>query len=543
MSINDFVPKQLRKSPSYRLNWIIAISCLATRRSAAFDTPDRTKPSPSSLSGVLNTAGFKKDPIWSKRLLTDVDGRGLSPLPMPLNPKKPLLEQQMARLSDATNAWPITVMILCWGVTFLSALDRVAMSVAIVPLAEELGINDEMKGQISSVFSVGYGLSILPVGIALSRISPRLMMGMGMAIWSLATLATPLTASCDTIGPLLMSRAAVGAAESVVMPTIQRILAEWIPADRKSVATAVVFSGFQAGTIAAYIVSPYVIGLAGTWRGMFFSYGAIGLGCLLPWFIFAKDSPTCASDNLFNHTPISNTAGDQKHVSHSSHSTPLSLAISTFQAAPLREMLSSRGVQGMTIAHAANNWGMYNILAWAPTFYAEQYGLNVKESTLFSVLPSIGGTIGGIVAGLAADAWIRSDPNLSNEGLTRIRKIFQGIALYCPSTFLATLAFDIPDEPVVAQSLLMCIIGLQAFNSAGYGPAPQEKAGIKWSGLLYSVSSLPCVIFGALGVYVTGQILEQRNQDWSLVFSLNALVDVAGATGFLLLYNATKEFD
>ena len=127
--------------------------------------------------------------------------------------------------------------------------------------------------------------------------------------------------------------------------------------------------------------------------------------------------------------------------------------------------------------------------------------------------------------------------------MTQLRKVFQGFALLCPAAFQAMLAFDIPDEPLVAQSLLTGTIGLQAFNTAGYGAATQEKAGTKWSGLLYSVSSLPCVMFGALGVYTTGRILEQTNQDWSLVFAVQALVDVSGAVGFLMLYNGTKEFD
>jgi ACS family sodium-dependent inorganic phosphate cotransporter len=61
----------------------------------------------------------------------------------------------------------------------------------------------------------------------------------------------------------------------------------------------------------------------------------------------------------------------------------------------------------MTLAHASNNWGLYNNLAWTPTFYAEQYGLNVKESALLSVLPSVAGAVGGLLAGSTADAFVR----------------------------------------------------------------------------------------------------------------------------------------
>jgi hypothetical protein len=41
----------------------------------------------------------------------------------------------------------------------------------------------------------------------------------------------------------------------------------------------------------------------------------------------------------------------------------------------------------MFLAHAANNWGLYNNLSWTPTFYAEQYGLNVQESAFCWLFP------------------------------------------------------------------------------------------------------------------------------------------------------------
>ena len=82
-----------------------------------------------------------------------------------------------------------------------------------------------------------------------------------------------------------------------------------------------------------------------------------------------------------------------------------------------------------------------------------------------------------------------------------------------------------------------------AFNAAGYLAANQEKAGEKWAGLLYSVTSLPAVMVGTFGVYVTGQILDMTHQDWSAVFALNAAINLLGATAFVALYDSKREFD
>jgi hypothetical protein len=85
-------------------------------------------------------------------------------------------------------------------------------------------------------------------------------------------------------------------------------------------------------------------------------------------------------------------------------------------------------------------------------------------------------------------------------------------------------------------------------DAAGFGAATQEKAGERWSGLLYSVTSLPGVMVGSLSVSVTGQILDtmmtsEQGSGWATVFQLNSSVCVAGALCFLFLYDGKREFE
>jgi ACS family sodium-dependent inorganic phosphate cotransporter len=270
----------------------------------------------------------------------------------------------------------------------------------------------------------------------------------------------------------------------------------------------------------------------GGWRGLFIVYGAVGLLWLIPWMALARDAPASTEMESSMASPV----GETKSVHNS-----LEDALHVIKSAPWTEFAKSPAVWSMTLAHAANNWGLYNSLAWTPTFYAEQYGLNIKDSALLSVLPSVAGAVGGLIAGSTADALIRK----LGEGAetTTIRKAYQGVALLGPAICLATLSSHIPEQPWVAQSLLGLGLGLQAFNAGGYVSANQEKAGPKWTGLLYSITSLPGVIFGSFGVYFTGQILDMTRQDWSTVFGLNACVNLLGATAFLAFYNSKREFD
>ncbi len=439
--------------------------------------------------------------------------------------------------NDIPSDYTKITMALLWGTAFLSALDRVAMSVAVLPLSQEFGYTDAIKGSISAFFSVGYGLAIVPAGIIVGTQSPRIMLGLGLAVWSLATMATPLSAATSaSLVPLLATRAVVGAAESTILPSIQRLLSTWIPASQKGTALATIFTGFQCGTVAAYLISPFVLDEFGGWRGLFYLYGAIGILWLVPWLAFSRDAPP-AAESIKLKQP-------EQELKQKSIGETFQEAMSGFRDAPWSDFAKSPAVWSMTLAHAANNWGLYNNLAWTPTFFAEQYGLNVKDSALLSILPSVAGAVGGLVAGSSADAILRNlDYDNREEMRTKVRKIYQGIALFGPALCLATLSLHIPEEPWVAQTLLTGVLGLQAFNAAGYQAANQEKAGDKWTGLLYSITSLPGVMVGSFAVYLTGQILDATGQDWTSVFALNALVNGVGAVAFVLFYNSKREFD
>jgi MFS transporter, ACS family, solute carrier family 17 (sodium-dependent inorganic phosphate cotransporter), other len=435
----------------------------------------------------------------------------------------------------------LTMMGLIFMVGSLSSLDRVAMSVAIVPMGAEMSLTDTDKGSISAFFSVGYGIGILPAGLVLSTLSPRLVMACGIALWSIGTLITPLAAAAS-VKPdnydmtfLWTARAVVGASESVVVPTIQRLLSSWIPPEKKSLAVATVFCGFQLGTILAYSLSPVVIeSSGGDWRSIFYVYGGAGLLFLIPWMLLSHDA----------HPQIESKTTAEDDESDTSNNIVQS-ATAVLKSAPWKDLLRSKATWAMFLAHAANNWGLYNNLSWTPTFYNEQYGLNVKESTLLLVLPSIAGAVGGLTAGSVADSIIqRLGSADSEEDITRIRKIFQFVALFGPAMCLFLLSNgSIPDQPTTAVALLSIAIFLQSFNAAGYGAANQEKSGPKWTGLLYAATSLPSVVVGTGGVYLTGKILDATGQDWSLVFSINACVYVIGAVAFVALYNSKQEFE
>ena len=452
-------------------------------------------------------------------------------------------DDEVQRMEFSDEKMLYVMMALIFAVGSLSSLDRVAMSVALVPMSEELGYTDTVKGSISSLFSLGYGLGIVPSGLLLASFSPRLIMAVGISLWSLGTIATPMAAAQNNMTFLLGARAMIGASESVVIPTVQRLLSSWVPPEKKSLAVASVFAGFQTGTILAYSLSPFLIDQFDDWRAIFFIYGGFGLLYLVPWLAFAKNAPDCVADTSSTMEVVALKTTNDNNSEVQSPSSVFENGKNILLSAPWKDFAKSKGVWAMFLAHAANNWGLYNNLSWTPTFYAEQYGLNVKESAILLVVPSIAGAIGGLTAGTLADTILEKSEATKVDDVTRIRKCFQGLALFVPAICLGTLASNIPEEPIVAQTLFAVAVGFQSFNAAGYGAANQEKAGPRWTGLLYSITSLPSVMIGTFAVYLTGQILDLSEQNWSIVFGLNSCVYALGAAAFVKFYDSKKEFD
>jgi len=126
------------------------------------------------------------------------------------------------------------LLLLLWLSSFLAALDRVAMSVAILPMSTEFGWTSTLKGSVASFFSLGYGICILPAGLMVASLSPRLCMMLGVATWSVATLGTPYSAALQGLAPLFAIRAVVGAGECIVIPATQRFLSLWTTTEEKS---------------------------------------------------------------------------------------------------------------------------------------------------------------------------------------------------------------------------------------------------------------------------------------------------------------------
>jgi len=429
------------------------------------------------------------------------------------------------------------------------------MSVAILPMGEQYAYTDMTKGLIASAFSLGYCLGLLPAGLASSATSPKLVLGSGLLLWSIAQALTPLAADSG-VSPLLATRALMGVGEAAAIPSIQVIAANFVSARSRSQFWGILTSSLSLGTIGAYTFTPPLVAGSG-WPSAFFVYGGAGVLLSAVWLLLGRDEPRSPIDCL----PDACEVGDDGVTVRLPPTFPDRLELRTGSAAegsggplaelaarvgqvPWSQMASSRPIWALAAAHSASNFFLYFALSWLPTYFAYEFGLSTAGASAASQLPFVAAAIASVSAGGVCDALVAR----ANLPLTTSRKLMQGVACVGPMmamvalTLLGTGAVDATLDQQLAERLFIGALAAQAFSAAGFGCAAQDISR-RYSSLIYGGTSAISVVVGAAGQYLTGAVLEQSGRDFTLMFAATALVELAGVVAWTRWWRSERIFD
>ena len=113
-----------------------------------------------------------------------------------------------------------SIVALSFAAVLICYLDRVSISVAVVPLQAELGWSATRTGTVLSAFFLGYVACQIPAGWAAQRIGPRLLLGFAILWWSLMTMLTPIAAHTYTISNELVSGFNAFTGHAMVIPPV-----------------------------------------------------------------------------------------------------------------------------------------------------------------------------------------------------------------------------------------------------------------------------------------------------------------------------------
>lgn len=84
----------------------------------------------------------------------------------------------------------LTMLVIVGVCYMINAMDRIVFSILLPNVNRDYGFSLEQGGLLATVFTLGLGLSGVPTGLAMDRLSRKTVILLGMLIYSVLTIAT-----------------------------------------------------------------------------------------------------------------------------------------------------------------------------------------------------------------------------------------------------------------------------------------------------------------------------------------------------------------
>jgi MFS transporter, Spinster family, sphingosine-1-phosphate transporter len=327
-----------------------------------------------------------------------------------------------------TRGYARYVLAVMVGINFLNYMDRyVAASVA-PTIQKELHISDSAIGFLGTAFLLVYALAAVPFGFWGDRGTRKTVIGVGVAIWSVATLFTGFARS---YAQLFASRAVVGVGEASYYPAGTSLLSDFFGKEQRSRVAAIWGAGATVGIAVGYAGGGILADKLG-WRAAFFFAAVPGL--IFAALAFALREPLPGAAEATGR------------------------AVAKTADASLRKFLELLKIPTLRATIVAQTL-LYFVLAsnafWLPTYLQRRFEMTASGAGLLS-----GGVIvaGGVV-GILAGGWL-ADRRAKTHPAAHLEV---GIAGFLAGAVLIAVAILSP-FPIFVPAFLATVVCLYLYQ-------------------------------------------------------------------------------
>lgn len=319
-------------------------------------------------------------------------------------------------------------------------LDRQIVNILAEPIRKDLGLNDTQIGLMTGLaFALFYTLLGLPIARYADRPSTDRgrLIAVALVIWSGMTV---LCGYAQNFVQLLLARIGVGVGEAGCTPAAHSLIADRVPAERRSSAMAFYALGIPIGSLLGMVIGGYLSDVLG-WRRAFMFVGAPGIIMALFVVLLVKDRNRAAR-------PLPEGVNAEGLVD----AMAILLARPTFVL--------------MLAAASACSFLSYGKSTWTTIYFQRTHELTPGEVGFwFGLGGGIAGILGTWLGGWLADRLARTD----RRNLVLAPAI--GMAIAVPLAIAAYLATD------WRMSLALLMVPT-VLNSLYYGPVFSSTQGL-----------------------------------------------------------------
>ena len=417
----------------------------------------------------------------------------------------------------------------CLGIIIFAYLfgfmDRIIIGFLTDPIKADLGFTDEQMGLVTGIaFALFYTLFGIPIGWAADRKNRKIMLGIGTAIWSLATAACGFAKG---FWSMFIARVWVGVGEATINPCGSSLIGDLFPPKTRPRAFGLFTMATAFGTGLSFIAGGALLGFFGvnpnggatyvlpvfgevlSWQAVFI---VVGLAGLLPAALLLFTVKEPARQEL---------RGDKAGASW----------------AETKEFLITNWK--MLICHhlgvAFIVMAVYGWVNWLAPYFGRVHGWSVPEyAFIYGLFGGLTGIISAVSSGYVTN-WFK-DKGFDDGAMRTV--LVGGIGL----SLITGVAPLVPDPML---SLWCFIIGGLFANwpPAQALAALAETTPNQLRGLVVSIYIFVIGIFGAgLGPLVMGTMSTRVFGEDKLNLAMSSVTLFFGLLGAILIFIGLKQF-
>ncbi|CAI0813770.1 MFS transporter [Serratia marcescens] len=410
-----------------------------------------------------------------------------------------------------------TIVFLLFMVYMINYLDRVALSITVPMIEQDLMLNAEQFGLIFGSFFFGYAIFNFVGGLAVDRFGPTLVLGVAVGLWSIFC---GMTAIATGFYSMLILRVLFGMAEGPICASANKMINGWFPKKQAATAVGLLSAGSPLGGAVAGPIVGY-LALAFGWRPAFMIICAIGIVWMLVWFFVVADNPA-KSQRVSNEERALIARLKQENLGEESALSDAPHGLGYYLKQPII----------LVTAFAFFCYILFFFLSWFPSYLVQAHNLNIKEMSLTTMIPWIVGFVGLALGGYISDKIF----NITGK-LLLSRKIVLVTSLLAAAVCVAlagTVSSVVPAVMLMSVSIFFLYITGALYWAIIQDVVHKSRVGGA-SGFIHLIGS----VSGIIGPIATGYIVQNTGK-FDSAFMLAGGVAALGALLVLLVIKAPR---
>ncbi|CAB3229008.1 unnamed protein product [Arctia plantaginis] len=373
-----------------------------------------------------------------------------------------------------------------------------------------------IQEMVLNSFFLGYMIMMFPMGMVCQRYGGKLPLQIGLFVTGIASIITPWLAIWGDWKAVCGCRIVQGLAQAGTYPSIQSLLAKWVPEDERASLGSCVHTGLTLGTVIAFQLAGFLGASKWGWPSTYYVVGVICMLCFIVLTVFGAANPLehkSISQEEKNYIMRAANKGNGKKL-----------------ATPWRAIFTSKPLWGTIITHVGTSLTFIFFFNQVPTYIHYILDIDVRNSGMLSSLPYVASIFTSLFFGWLAD--YSANNNIISKNNTR--RISDSVASFGMAICLILTSYT--SNSVIAVSCLVVAMAINMGHNTGWMVNYIDLAP-NFAGTLLAVGNTIANIFGVLSpIVVSYVVIDMTNiTQWRIMFFIASGISIVTNVIFVLM--------